>query len=135
MAQLNPYLTFNGNCREAMEFYKACLGGELSIMGVGDSPVKDQMPAESQNNVMHSMLRSDGMVLMASDMMMPGELVKGNAITLAIIGRSKAALETFFTKLSEGGNVTQPLQETFFGIFGTLTDKFGLNWMFQADKA
>ena len=55
MAQLNPYLTFNGNCRQAMEFYKACLGGELSLTTVGDSPMKDQMPAEAQNAVMHWM--------------------------------------------------------------------------------
>lgn len=135
MAQLNPYLTFNGTCRKAMEFYQACLGGELSLMAVGDSPVKDQMPAETHDDVMHAMLKSDGIVLMASDMMMPGELVRGNTITLCIIGRSKGELETFFTKLSEGGNVSQPLQETFFGVFGTLTDKFGVNWMFQADNA
>jgi len=135
MAQLNPYLTFNGNCREAMEFYKACLGGELSLTTVGDSPMKDQMPAEAQNAVMHSLLRSDGIILMASDQMTPGALVNGNTITLCVIGNSKAELDTFFTRLAAGGNVSQPLQETFFGAYGALTDKFGINWMFQADKA
>jgi PhnB protein len=135
MAQLNPYLTFNGNCRQAMEFYQASLGGELSIMAVKDSPMKDQIPAEAQNAVMHSLLRSDSIILMASDQMTPGALVNGNTITLCVIGRSKAELEPFFTKLSDGGNVSQPLQETFFGAYGALTDKFGINWMFQADKA
>lgn len=135
MAHLNPYLTFNGNCRQAMEFYKACLGGELSLMTVGESPIKDQMPKEAQTAVMHSLLRSGDITLMASDQMSPGTLVNGNTITLCIIGNSKAELETFFTKLAAGGNAFQPLQETFFGVYGALTDKFGINWMFQSDKA
>lgn len=134
MAQLNPYLTFNGNCREAMEFYKACLGGELSIMTFGDSPMASQMP-DKKDNVMHSMLKKDGMVLMASDMIMPGELIQGNTVTLCINGGSAEELKTFFTKLSEGGTVGHELKEEFFGTYGDLTDKFGINWMFQADNA
>ncbi len=134
MAQLNPYLTFNGNCREAMEFYKACLGGELSIMTVGDSPMASQMP-DKKDNVLHSTLIKDGMALMASDMIMPGELKQGNTITLCINGGTKEELQQFFTKLSEGGTVGQPLTEAFFGTYGELTDKFGINWMFQADNA
>jgi PhnB protein len=134
MAQLNPYITFHGNCREAMEFYKACLGGELSVMAVGDSPMASDMP-DKKNNVLHSMLKTDGMVLMASDMIMPGEMIRGNTITLCINGGTKEELQQFFTKLSEGGTVGQPLTEAFFGTYGELTDKFGMNWMFQADNA
>jgi PhnB protein len=134
MAQLNPYITFNGNCREAMEFYKACLGGELSIMAVGDSPMASDMP-DKKDNVLHSMLKKDGMVLLASDMIMPGELIRGNTITLCINGGTKEELQQFFAKLSEGGTVGQPLTEAFFGTYGELTDKFGMNWMFQADNA
>jgi PhnB protein len=134
MAQLNSYLTFNGNCREAMEFYRDCLGGELSIMTLGDSPMASQMP-DKKDEVMHSTLKKDGMVLMASDMIMPGELVQGNTVTLCIIGGSAEELKTFFTKLSEGGKVGHELKEEFFGTFGELTDKFGMNWMFQADNA
>src|SRR5579859_5018952 len=134
MAQLNPYLTFDGNCREAMEFYKACLGGELSIMAVGDSPMASDMP-DKKDNVLHSMLKTDGMVLMASDMIMPGEIIRGNTITLCINGGSKEELQQLFAKLSEGGTVGQPLTEAFFGTYGELTDKFRINWMFQADNA
>ena len=134
MAQLNPYLTFNGNCREAMEFYKACLGGELSIMTVGESPMASQMP-DKKDNVMHSILKKDGMVLMASDMIMAGELTRGNTITLCINGGSAEELKTFFTKLSEGGTVGHELKEEFFGTYGDLIDKFGINWMFQTDNA
>jgi PhnB protein len=135
MAQLTPYLMFTGNCREAMEFYRDCLGGELTLQTVGESPAKDQMPAVTHNNVMHSQLVAGDLVFMASDMMGPGELVRGNGISLCIIGRTKAELQDFFTKLAEGGTVGQPLQETFFGTFGALTDKFGVNWMFEADNA
>ena len=134
MAQLNPYLTFNGNCREAMEFYKACLGGELSIMRVEDSPMASQMP-DKKDNVLHSTLKKDGMVLMPSDMIMPGELIQGNTNTLCINGATKEELQQFFAKLSEGGTVGQPLAEAFFGTYGELTDKFGINWMLQADNA
>ena len=133
MAQLNPYITFNGNSREAMEFYKACLGGELSIMTVGDSPMASQMP-DKKDNVLHSTLKKDGMVLMASDKIMPGELIQGNTITVCIIGGTKEELQQFFAKLSEGGTVGQPLTEAFFGTYGELTDKFGINWML-ADNA
>lgn len=135
MAQLTPYLTFNGNCLEAMEFYRDCLGGDLTLQTVGESPAKDQMPTAMHNNVMHSQLVAGDLVFMASDMMGPGELVRGNGISLCIIGRSKAELQDFFARLAEGGTVGQPLQETFFGTFGALTDKFGVNWMFQADPA
>jgi PhnB protein len=134
MAQLNPYLTFNGNCREAMEFYKACLGGELSIMPVGDSPMASQMP-DKKDNVLHSTLKKDGMVLMASDQIMPGELIQGNTITVCINGGTKEELQQFFAKLSEGGTVGQPLTEGFFGTYGELKDKFGIDWMFQANNA
>lgn len=134
MVQLNPYLTFNGNAREAMEFYNACLGGELSIMTVGDSPMASQMP-DKKDNVIHSLLKKDGMVLMASDMIMPGELTQGNTVTLCINGGTREELQQFFAKLSEGGTVGQPLTEAFFGTYGDLTDKFGVHWMFQADNA
>ena len=135
MTQINPYLTFPNNCREAMEFYRDCLGGELSITTAAESPMKDQVPAEMQNAVIHSLLKTGGIVLMASDQIMPGELTRGNDITLCINGGTKEELQSFFTKLSEGGTVGQPLTQSFFGTYGTLTDKYGIEWMFQSDNA
>ncbi len=132
MPQLNPYLRFNGNCREAMTFYQSCLGGQLNIQTVGQSPAASQMPQETHNNVMHSFLANDGIMLMASDEMGPERAKNGNAITLTIMGSSKAEIEPIFTKLSAGGTVNTPLTEEFFGTFGDLTDKFGIEWMFQA---
>ena len=132
MVQLNPYLRFNGNCREAMTFYQSCLGGELTIQTVGESPAAGQMPPSMKDSVIHSVLAKDGLVLMGSDMTGPEGAKNGNAITLAIMGSSKAEIEPFFAKLSAGGTVNIPLIEEYFGTFGDITDKFGIGWFFQA---
>ena len=132
MVQLNPYLRFNGNCREVMTFYQSCLDGELTIQTVGESPAAGQMPPSMQDSVMHSVLAKDGFVLMASDMVGPEGVKNGDAISLAIIGSSKAEIEPIFAKLSAGANVLHPLFEEYFGTFGDLVDKFGIGWMFQA---
>jgi PhnB protein len=130
--QLNPYLRFNGNCREAMTFYQSCFGGELNIQTVGETPAAGRMPAALQDRVMHSVLASGGFMLMASDMTGPEGVKNGDAISLAVIGSSKAELEPIFAKLSAGGNVLRPLTEEYFGTYGDLLDKFGTGWMFQA---
>ena len=132
MTQLNAYLRFNGNCREAMTFYQSCLGGELTIQTVGESPMAGQMPPAIKDNVLHSVLAKDGFELLASDMTGPEGVVKGNTITLCIIGSNKAELEPIFAKLSAGGTVNTPLIEEYFGTFGDITDKFGIGWFFQA---
>jgi PhnB protein len=134
MTQLNAYLRFYGNCREAMTFYQACLGGELWLQTFGESPMAGEMPPAMKDNVLHSSLTKDSLVLMAADMMEPGEVIKGNTFSLCVVGSSKAEIEPAFAKLSEGGNVGHPLNEEFFGTFGELTDKFGIDWMFQADS-
>ena len=134
MAQLNAYLRFNRNCREAMTFYQTCLGGERTLQTVGESPVADQMPPDLKDNVLHSVLAKDGFVLMASDMTGPEGVVNGNSVTLCIIGSNKAELEPLFAELSAGGTVHTPLIEEYFGTFGDITDKFGIGWMFQADS-
>lgn len=134
MPQLNPYLRFNGNCREAMTFYQSCLGGELTLQTVGESPMAGQMPPAMQDKVMHSVLAKDGIVVMASDMTGPDGVKIGDAISLAVMGSSKAEIEPIFAKLSVGGNVLHPLTEEYFGTFGDLVDKFGIGWMFQADS-
>ena len=131
MAKLNPYLHFNGTCQEAMTFYKECLGAELKMQTVGESPMAAEMPKEAHKNVIHAVLEKDGFVLMASDMMEPGATVRGNTVTLCVVCSSKQEIETLFSKLSAGGKVGHPLKEEFFGTFGDLTDKFGFNWMFQ----
>jgi len=133
MTTLTPYLSFNGNCAEAMTFYQSCLGGKLEINKVGDSPMAEQMP-DKKDWVMHSTLKANGIMLMASDLIMDGEVRPGNNFTLTLSGGSLKELREFFTKLKEGGKVRQPLQSTFFGTYGDLTDKFGIMWAFQSDE-
>ena len=133
MLKLSPYLRFAGNCREAMEFYHECLGGELKILSVGESPMVSQMPPEMKNKVMHAKLEKDGMVIMASDMMGAGKLVNGNSVSLSITGTGEEEIKRYFSKLSQGGSAIKPLAKAFFGLYGDFTDKFGIGWMFQAD--
>jgi len=77
MAQLNPYLTFNGNCREAMNFYKECLGGELIFQTIGESPMADRMPEKMKECILHATLSNSAMVIMATDCVPEQGLIKG----------------------------------------------------------
>jgi PhnB protein len=131
VAELNAYLKFDGNCREAMEFYKDCLGGTLNIMTMGESPMAAQIPPERKKLIMHSALTSGSVMIMGADNMMGENLSHGNRISLTLVGQKKGEIETIFQKLSRGGKVTQPLKEEFFGTYGSLTDKYGFTWMFQ----
>jgi len=132
MPTLNPYLTFGGNCREAMNFYKEVLGGELSLMTVAESPFKGQMPEQFNDQVLHSSLKTATLELMATDMQ-PGKQVVGNDVHLCLLCKTEEEANEFFDKLSAGGTVNQPLNKMFFGILGTLTDKFGKHWMVECD--
>jgi PhnB protein len=135
MAQIDAYLTFDGNCREAMSFYSDCLGGELKMMSVGESPVAGQMPPEARGLIMHASLTKGPLTLMASDMVGKGALVRGNTISLMIMCESEEQLRAFFSKLSVGGKVSQPVKQEFWGaLYGDLTDKFGMRWMLNFEK-
>lgn len=131
MGRMVPYLNFQGNCREAMNFYQQCLGGELQIQTYGESQMAEYVPVEAHHNVLHSMLRVGNFILMASDGMGEGDSIQGNTVSLCMVGDSKEEIEAAFTKLSEGGKVEHPLKEEFFGTFGDLVDKYGFTWMFQ----
>jgi PhnB protein len=133
MIQINAYLHFNGNCREAMTFYHNALGGELTMQTVGESAIAAQMPAEAHNQIMHANLSSSGVNLMASDMMQEAP-VHGNTISLMLYCSSEEEIRRFFEKLSTGGVVGFPLTQQFWGaIYGELTDKFGFRWLFNYD--
>lgn len=134
--QLVPYLTFNGNGREAMTFYQQCLGGELQLSTFGDSPMAAQLPAEAQQLVMHASLTNGPLVLMASDAnpQFGGQVTTGTAVTLSLNCTSREQIADWFGKLSDGGQVTMPLEDTFWNAtFGMFTDKFGMPWMLNFD--
>ena len=135
MTQINSYLTFSGNCREAMNFYKDCLGGELTLQTIGESPLADKMPAQMKDCILHATLTKDNLILMGSDMVGEKGLIKGNAVSLAINCSSEDEIQNFYEKLSAGGNKDHPLEQSFWGaIFGDLTDKYGNHWLLNCEK-
>ena len=134
MTQINAYLNFSGNCREAMTFYQESLGGDLALHEVGDSAMASELPPEAAKNILHSMLTNKGLVLMASDMI-GMQKVQGNNVALSINCSSEEEGYTFFTRLSAGGEVDHPFAPMFWGaLFGAFTDKFGIRWMVNYDK-
>ena len=136
MTQINSYLTFNGNCREAMTFYKESLGGELSLQTIGDSPLADKMPAKMKDCILHSTLTKGALLIMASDMVGDKGLIKGTAVSLMLNCSSEDEIRDFYAKLSSGGEQTHPLEISFWGaLFGDLTDKFGNQWLLHFDKS
>ncbi|MFY9488370.1 MAG: VOC family protein [Solirubrobacterales bacterium] len=127
-SHLLPYLTFDGNCRDAMEFYQGILGGTLEIQTFGEAPMES--PPELAERVMHAYLDSDQIRMMASDTP-PGMLLTvGNNVNLSIVGPDEEKLTGVFNALAESGDVKVPLEKQFWGdIFGQATDRYGINWM------
>ncbi|MBA3900161.1 MAG: VOC family protein [Bacteroidetes bacterium] len=133
MKSMNVYLFFNGNCEEAMNFYKKCLGGDLTLMRYKEGPM--ETTEESKEKIMHAELRMDGIHLMASDGEVGKKLLVGQNVNLSINFDTKGEQEEVFNMLADGGNITMKLEDVFWGAkFGSLTDKFGVNWMFNYDK-
>jgi PhnB protein len=125
---LNPYLTFKGNAREAMEFYKSVLGGELKISTFGEGGA----PAEEgeKDLVMHALLENGTLTFMASDSGTKHQVSVGDNISMSLSGPQDEDLTKYFNGLSEGGKVDMPLEAAPWGDkFGMLTDKFGIHWM------
>jgi PhnB protein len=135
MTTLTPYLLFDGSCHEAMEFYQSVFGGELAAIKVKDSPAKDHMPAFQQNKVLNAHLRSGAVEISASDWLATDATpMRGNTVCLYLSGGTFEELKTLFAKLAESANVTNPLKEQFFGVYGALNDRFGVRWMFVTNS-
>lgn len=140
MISLNTYLTFDGQCEAAFEFYKSIFGGEFTYIGrFKDMPPQEGVPPiteEIGQRIMHvSHMLPNGLILMGSDTV-PGmhELNAGNNFSLSINAESEDEANKLFGSISSGGMVTMPMEKTFWGAyFGMCTDKFGINWMFNYD--
>lgn len=135
MLGVKPYISFKGNCEEAINFYKEKLGAELLFMQrYGDSPMKGKGP---DDKIMHCSIKIGDSVIMACDNVFEdtNPTTVGNNITLALGTSDAAQADSSFEQLSDGAAVLMPMQETFWAErFGMLTDKFGINWMFNCDK-
>lgn len=135
MAKLNPFLRFNDNkCREAMNFYKNILGGELEFMTARGTPMEKEMAADKLDLIMHSTLTKNNWVLIGSDMMRDKAVV-GDNVGVSLECESEEEIKTIFAKLAEGGEVFMAPEDTFWGaVFGMVTDKYGVEWMLNYQK-
>lgn len=140
MASANIYLTFNGNCEEAFNFYKSVFGGEFAYIGrFKEMPAGEQpMPAEDAEKLMHvSLPLGNGTVLMGSDTgsEWAAHFKQGNNFSISVNTSSKEEADKLFNGLAAGGQVTMPLAKTFWSeYFGMCADKFGINWMVAFDN-
>lgn len=130
MAKLNPYLRFNDQkCREAMNFYQSILGGKLTFQTAGESPMASEMPKENHDRIMHSTLKGPGIEIYGSDMMRDRATV-GDNFCMSVECDDEDQLQSFFKKLSEGGEVFMAPEKVPWGaIFAMVTDKYGVEWM------
>lgn len=124
----NPYINFQGHAREALEFYREALGGEITLLAADpQGPPKEAGPEDA---IMHGAVMSDGLLIMGSDGHPDYPPTPGDNVAIALSGSDYERLALAFDKLSAGGIVKQPLKtETWGDSFGYFVDKFGINWM------
>lgn len=137
---LSIYLNFNGDCRDAFEFYRSVFGGEFEILQkFRDAPTSDMgVPDAELDNVMHVSYPIGSSVLMGSDTpaSMGGPAAFGSNFSVSVEMDDRAEADRVFAALSEGGGVQMPMADMFWGsYFGMLTDKFGVNWQVVCDEA
>ncbi|MBM7587443.1 PhnB protein [Bacillus pakistanensis] len=134
---VDVYLNFNGNCREAVEFYAEVFGTEKpQIMTFGETPPSPEhpLPEEAKDLVMHARLNISGSNVMFSDVFPGMRFVQGNNVSLALVSKNLDEVKSTFHKLAEGGTIGMELQETFWSkCYGNLTDKFGIEWQVNYD--
>lgn len=130
MKEIVAYLNFDGHTREAMEFYKKRLGGELQLMTFSDAP--GDTPPEAKDRILHACLTTPAGTLMASDTMPGQPFQRGNDISISLHCDSLEEIERVFAAMGEGGSVKMPLTDMFWGArFGELSDRFGVSWLFN----
>ena len=127
--KLNPYINFKDNARQAMEFYRSALGGDLKMTTFGEGGMSQG--GADEKLVMHAQLEAaDGMTLMASDTPAGMPFNPGNNISISLSGEDEKALRGYWDKLSQGGNIVMPPEPAPWGdTFGMCTDKFGIQWL------
>ncbi len=139
MTTIHTYLNFNGNCEEAFNFYKSVLGGDFSYIGrFSEMPEGDgyKVAEADKNKIMHIGLPIGNSTLMGSDTVgdWGPKFLQGNNFSVSLNPDSKAEADRLFKGLSAGGQITMPMDQTFWGAyFGMFTDKFGINWMVNFD--
>jgi len=137
MLRCTPFLLFDGKCAEAMTFYHACLGGELTLTKLGETPMKDQFPPEKHSRIIQAHLKSDAMEISATDWMASPsfEPKQGNTFAIFVIGGKYDELKLVFDRLADGTEKErfQPLHAMPFGTYGQFYDRYGIQWIFKGD--
>jgi PhnB protein len=138
MLRCTPFLLFDGNCAEAMTFYHKCLGGELTLTKLGETPMKSQFPEEKQGRIINAHLKSDAIEISATDWMASPsfEPKQGNTFAVFVIGEGYDELKAVFDKLAEGARKDrfQELHDMPFGTYGQFYDRYGVQWIFKGDR-
>jgi PhnB protein len=132
--ELSPYVNFQGRAREAMEFYHKVLGGKLDLQTLNEQGVS--RPAGPGDRIRHSRLEADGAVIIATDGHPDYPAKVGEHMAIALGGTDKERLTKLFDDLAEGGKIQMPLTKQPGGAeVGWFTDKFGISWTVNIDKA
>jgi PhnB protein len=137
MLRLTPFLLFDGNCAEAMEFYSACFGGDLILTRLADTPMKDQFPAGQHHKIVNAHLKTVAVEFSATDWLHPTRSPKqGNTTAMYISSTKLDELRTIFDKLANGADkeFLVDLRDMPFGVYGRLTDRYGVEWFFRGEK-
>src|SRR5262245_33999592 len=134
--QMNPYLSFRGDCEAAFTFYAQCFGGELGQMfRYGGSPMASDVPADWANKVMHTTLTVGGQVMMGGDVA-PERYEAPKGFSMSLHMKDPAVADRVFEQLAKDGNVVLPLAQTFWAArFGMVVDRFGISWMINCEAA
>jgi PhnB protein len=137
MLRCIPFLLFDGNCAQAMTFYHQCLGGELTLMKLADTPMKSMFPPEKHSRMINAQLKSGAIEISASDWMASPDFdpKQGNMYAIFVVGGAYDELKTVFDKLKVGadGERLQELHDLPFGTYGQFYDKFGVQWIFRGE--
>ncbi len=139
MLHCTPFLLFDGNCAEAMTFYKNCLGGELTLTKTGDTPMKDQFPPEKHNKIINAHLKSGAIEFSATDWHSDSLIPKqGNTFSIYVVADTYGELKEVFDKLAEGADNNKEtfieLRDMPFGTYGQFSDRYGVPWIFVARR-
>ncbi len=133
--KMSVYLTFSGNCHVAMTFYQQCFGGSLRFQKLGETPLPDKIPSHFKSLIIKATLINNDFDLIATDFASDTGLVTGNNISLHLNCSSKSQIFSLYNKLSKNGKQLYPVKETHYGdLQGSVTDKFGINWLLHFSK-
>lgn len=132
MSRIITYLTFSGNCREAMTFYNECLEGELCIQTIGESPMANKLPCEMKKYILQASITKEDIIILGTDMVSENGLIKGNSVSIFIYCNSENEMKRYYNKLSDGSRQITPPGRTIYGsLFAELTDKYENHWLFN----